>query len=207
MKLLASLLFAGLMYGQTCTHTLQFYTQDTGDVLVYRNGLLLQENADYTIVIGTVTLKYWNSTDFFQFVYDRHMGTAPNLVYRLTRETGTCSGSNPATGSSGSTVVSPDQETISQTIPGVAALERQQCNLTGSSPGFPTCTVNTASQSCTYNPAPASWPNSCFGIELLTFTFTDGTQEMFQSILTSPAPAGSASWPVAPVEGPALTPP
>ncbi len=217
MKLAAVLLFSGLLQAQTCTHQLTHYPASIGSVLVYRNGLLLDPTVDYTISAsaGTalLTLTWWNSTDKFQFVYDRKSQTVPSTVsgqtvetYILTRETSTCSGSNPAPGSSGSTVVAPDQETISQTIPGVAALERQQCNLTGSSPGFPTCTVNTASQSCTYNPAPASWPNSCFGIELLTFTFTDGTKELFQSILTPAAPSGSNTWPTAPIEGPALPP-
>jgi hypothetical protein len=113
---------------QTCSHTLNFIPAGVAGVSVYRNGVLLATPLDYSVSAQrTVTLNWWNASDAFTFLYARSVATTipgtNNTIQIPTpyKETGTCTGSNPAPAGMG-TQVAQDQETVTTGPPGPAGL-------------------------------------------------------------------------------------
>lgn len=100
MKLAILALLATSLFGQ-CTHVLTRTPVSGATILVYRNGLLLQENLDYTLAKTKVSLIFYLTTDTFQYVYDRVINyTDPNTkltygIFSLMREYSTCATDSP----------------------------------------------------------------------------------------------------------------
>jgi hypothetical protein len=90
MRLLSFLLCAGALFGQ-CTHTLGLTPSPQSSFLVFRNGVLQQQNVGYTLPHSTtVSMVYYTSTDTFTVAYDRPQTGGPTLKW----ETWTCTGTN-----------------------------------------------------------------------------------------------------------------